>query len=128
TSEGLLPSTLKTLLRSSLMILYFGQLLIATFIFADEIRRNAFKLFTLAFRDSSLGTDRSKRLAYLGLALGAIPILSLSYGMVRNPYRYKIKRTTIPVKGLHPDLHGFKMVQFSDLHSGSFLMKEPVEH
>jgi predicted MPP superfamily phosphohydrolase len=47
--------------------------------------------------------------------------------MARNPYRYQVLKTKVPVKNLHPDLEGIKIVQISDIHSGSFLMKEPVE-
>jgi predicted MPP superfamily phosphohydrolase len=66
-------------------------------------------------------------MAYGAVILGAIPFLSLTYGMARNPYRYRVLSTKIPIKDLHEDLHGLKIIQISDIHSGSFLLKEPVE-
>src|SRR5690606_38621150 len=76
---------------------------------------------------ASLMTKRSQWMTYSAFILGALPILSLTYGMIRNPYRYKLHRIRVPVNGLHPDLHGLRIVQISDIHSGSFLLREPVE-
>ena len=66
-------------------------------------------------------------MSYGALILGALPVLSLTYGMARNQYRYQVLKTKVPIKDLHPDLQGLKIVQISDIHSGSFLLREPVE-
>jgi predicted MPP superfamily phosphohydrolase len=48
--------------------------------------------------------------------------------MVRNPYRYKVFSERVRINGLPDELDGFKIVQISDIHSGSFLLKEPVRN
>ncbi len=121
------PKGIQSLVRAMLFILYFTKLLMAVVILIDDIRRLIFGVVNLGVADLHLSTERSKWMSYVALLLGAIPFLSLTYGMARNSYRYRLLKTKVPVKDLHPDLHGLKIVQISDIHSGSFLLKEPVE-
>lgn len=124
-----LPSSFKVILRALIFIFYFSKLLIALMILIDDLRRLIFGALNLGFKDHwSLSTARSRWMPYAGILLGAIPAVSLIYGMSRNAYRYKLWKTRLSIKDLHPDLSGFKIIQISDIHSGSFLLKEPVEH
>ena len=122
-----LPKGLQVTIRTMIFIFYFSKLLIAAIILVDDLRRLVFGALNMGINDLSLSTERSRIMSYGALILGAIPVLSLTYGMARNQYRYTLHKTRIPVKGLHPDLEGLKIIQISDIHSGSFLLKEPVE-
>lgn len=122
-----LPKAVQVTIRSMIFILYFAKLLMAVIILIDDVRRVLFGALNMGVEDWNLSTERSKWMSYGALVLGALPILSLTYGMARNPYRYQLLKTRVPVKNLHPDLHGLKIIQISDIHSGSFLLKEPVE-
>lgn len=122
-----LPKTLQVIIRSMIFIFYFSKLLVAVIILIDDLRRLVFGALNFGIKDINLSTARSRWMSYGALILGAIPVLSLSYGMARNPYRYKLLKTRVPIKNLHPDLEGLKIIQISDIHSGSFLFKEPVE-
>jgi predicted MPP superfamily phosphohydrolase len=121
------PKGIQSVLRAMVFILYFTKLLIAVVILIDDVRRLLFGAINMGFSEAHLSTERSKWMSYGAFLLGAIPFLSLTYGMARNPYRYRLTSTKVPIKDLHPDLHGLKIVQISDIHSGSFLLKEPVE-
>jgi len=122
-----LPKALQVTIRSMIFIFYLAKLFIAAIILIDDLRRLLFGAMNMGFKDWSLSTERSKWMSYGALLLGAVPIFSLTYGMARNPYRYKLHKTRVPIKDLHPDLEGLKIIQISDIHSGSFLLKEPVE-
>ncbi|HZV68190.1 MAG TPA: metallophosphoesterase [Saprospiraceae bacterium] len=123
-----LPKTLKVVLRAMIFILYFSKLLVALMILIDDLRRLIFGALNLGFKDHwNLSTARSRWMPMAALILGAIPAISLSYGMALNPYRYKLWKNRLNIKDLHPDLAGFKIIQISDIHSGSFLLREPVE-
>ena len=123
-----MPKMLKVILRAMIFIFYFSKLLVAVMILIDDLRRLIFGALNLGFKDHwNLATDRYRWMPYVALVLGAIPLLSLTYGMFRNPYRYKLLKTKLNVNNLHPDLSGLKIIQISDIHSGSFLLKEPVE-
>lgn len=122
-----LPKGMQVTVRTMIFIFYFAKLLVAAIILIDDVRRLLFGALNMSFKDLELSTKRSDWMSYSALILGILPIVSLTYGMARNPYRYKLHKAIIPVKGLNPELQGLKIVQISDIHSGSFLYKEPVE-
>jgi predicted MPP superfamily phosphohydrolase len=78
------------------------------------------------------GITRSKFLATVALASAAIPVFSLIYGVVVNAYNYQYRKVTIKFPNLPDAFDGFKFIQLSDIHSGSFNRTEPlvkaVEH
>ncbi|MBK8700473.1 MAG: metallophosphoesterase [Saprospiraceae bacterium] len=54
------------------------------------------------------------------LALAGIPLISMFYGMAVGKYKYTVKRVQLAFKDLPKAFDGFKIVQISDIHSGSF--------
>src|SRR4029077_17492391 len=93
-----LPKTIKVLVRAMIFILYFSKLLVAIMILIDDLRRLIFGVLNIGFKDHwSLSTDRSRWMPYVALILGAIPFLSLTYGMFRNPYRYTLLKTKLKI-------------------------------
>ena len=79
------------------------------------------------FDQTPFDPSRSKFLTQTGLILGGLPFVSLLYGIIRNPYRYKLYTDTIFIKDLNIGLEGLKIVQISDIHAGSFTHKEPIK-
>ena len=71
-------------------------------------------------------SSRSRFLATTAVLLGALPFLTLTYGMLRNMYRYTLKKVDIPVADLPAEIEGLRIVQISDIHSGTFTQKEPI--
>ena len=122
-----LPKSLNSIWGAMTFIVTLSKIIGGSFLFVDDIRR------LLLFAGSSLGLEhsynssRSKFLSLAALTVGSIPFLSLTYGMIKNPYNYKVFKIKLPVKNLSKDLRGFRIVQISDIHSGSFLYKEPVK-
>jgi predicted MPP superfamily phosphohydrolase len=51
----------------------------------------------------------------------------LTYGILRNRHRYKVFNQSITLPNLPKSLDGLRIVQISDIHSGSFTLKEPVK-
>jgi hypothetical protein len=70
---------------------------------------------------------RSEFLAKLTLALGAIPAVALLWGMLKGGTDYTVRRVTLRYPNLPPAFDGFKVLQISDLHTGSFNSTEPLE-
>jgi predicted MPP superfamily phosphohydrolase len=63
-------------------------------------------------RDVSLPTRFYFWLYVVGLAIAA-------YGILVRRRFYTVKDVRVPIKGLDPKLHGFKIAQLSDLHIGA---------
>jgi predicted MPP superfamily phosphohydrolase len=122
------PKSVVTVVRTLFFIIYVSKLLVVAVLVIDDLRR----LFGLISAQLSGNTGfkpgRSRFMAQVGLMLGAVPFLSLIYGMVRNPYRYRLFKETVRIPNLPEALQGLKIVQISDIHSGSFLYKEPVRN
>jgi len=122
------PPALVTYWRAFIFITYLSKLFIAAFLLIDDLRR----LFTWAYLaiGGKAGSipGRGRFLSQVGILVGAIPFATLLYGMIRNPYRYKLYRETVRMPNLPEALEGLKIVQISDIHSGSFTFKEPVRN
>jgi uncharacterized protein len=61
-----------------------------------------------------------------GLIVAAIPFSSMLYGMTKGKYNFKVNKIKLSFKNLPRSFNGFKIVQISDIHSGSFDSREAV--
>jgi predicted MPP superfamily phosphohydrolase len=127
---GQFSKSAHTIIRTVFFIVYVSKLLVVAVLFIDDIRRLAVFAYQQFGGSQSSGfiPSRSRFMAQLGLILGGIPFVSLLQGMIRNPYRYKIFQHTVNIPDLPSELEGLRIVQISDIHSGSFLLKEPVKN
>ncbi len=120
------PAT--TFLGTFIFIAYLSKFLVIPMLFVDDVRR----LATMAYHGLSgqmqYNPSRSRFLTQMGILLGSVPFLSLTYGVIRNAYRYKVFRQRVPVTGLPDSLDGLRIVQISDIHSGSFTFRDPVRN
>jgi predicted MPP superfamily phosphohydrolase len=73
------------------------------------------------------GITRSKFLNYMGLAIGGIFLSNAIWGVVKGAHNYIVRRKKVVIDNLPEGLKGLKIVQISDIHTGSFWSKEAVE-
>jgi hypothetical protein len=71
--------------------------------------------------EASAGMSRAKFISYSALGLAAIPFSTMLYGMAKTAFDFKIRKHKIPMAGLPAAFEGLKIVQISDIHSGSFI-------
>lgn len=81
---------------------------------------------TTATEEVATHISRLKFLSYVGVTLTAIPAISFLYGMVRGAYKFRIHKVKVHSPNLPEAFEGFKIVQISDMHSGSFMSTEPL--
>jgi len=106
--------------------LFFAKLLAAVFFLVDDLRRllqwASGKLFfenTEGANMQSEGISRSVFLNWLGLGIGGTLFSSLMVGFT-NKYNYQVHRVRLSFPNLPASFRGLKIVQLSDIHSGSF--------
>ncbi|OWP63570.1 metallophosphatase [Hymenobacter amundsenii] len=75
---------------------------------------------------SGTAISRSEFLSKVALVAGAVPFVALLWGMFKGRTDYTVKRVTLRFPNLPASFDGFKMLQISDLHTGSFQSKEPL--
>lgn len=122
------PKPVNTFTRAFFFILFACKIPVAGVMLIDDFRRLV--TFAVNYFSSTANYDvsRSRFMSSLALVLGGVPLATLTYGMARNPYRFKKHLADIAVDGLPDELDGLKIVQISDMHSGSWTRIEPLQH
>jgi len=105
--------------------LYVAKLVAVLFLFIDDIRR-LFQWFIarigrqpVAPPANAEAIPRSVFLSWMGLGLGTAGYSALIYGF-SNKYNYRIHRVRLSFDNLPAGFKGLKIIQVSDIHSGSF--------
>lgn len=113
--------------------LFFLGMITKTFaiiwLFGEDIYRFLDAIFQKLFSkttDVSIASRR-KFLSQMALFSALVPLMVLTYGVVRNAYNYKFHKIKLSLKRLPSNFKGFKIVQLSDIHAGSFTQKSPIE-
>jgi len=70
---------------------------------------------------------RYRLFTIIGMSIALLMMLIMIKGVFFNKYRYKVKKVTLYFDNLPSSFDGYKLVQISDIHSGSFDNKEKVE-
>lgn len=128
------PKALRNTLFAMVVALFFSKLVAAVFFLIDDIRRlfqwAAGKIFFRGTEGEAVQEGeritRSAFLSWLGIAVGGTLFSSLVYGL-SNKYNYSIKKIPLAFRGLPASFRGLRVVQVSDIHSGSFTDKTAVE-
>ena len=101
-----------------------GKIFILAVMLGDELRRIALWVWsklnpTYATAVAGTGITRSVFFKRLAIILGGSVLGGFIYG-ITNRYNYRIHRTQIAFDNLPAAFKGMKIVQISDIHSGSF--------
>jgi uncharacterized protein len=114
--------------------LVLAKLVTVVFLLIDDIRRFIewiVEMFAprgeVTDAVKATGISRSSFMAKLGLLLGGTLYASLIYGL-SNKYNYRIHRIKLSFDNLPQGFKGIKIIQISDIHSGSFTNYEKVAH
>ena len=128
---------IKLTARAVILVAFFlsfvTKIFFLPFLFIDDIRRGIIwlsrkksKIVTQEQKKDETKIPRSEFIVKSGLLVAAIPLASLSWGIASGAYDYQLKRRKLYLKNLPKAFHGLKLVQISDVHSGSFYNKKAV--
>ncbi|PBQ32013.1 metallophosphatase [Sphingobacteriaceae bacterium] len=129
------PGKWNTFLRfisSAAFIIIVCKLLGCTFLIIDDLIRLLRWIISL-FKDkptetatATEGISRLKFLSQVAITFTVIPAIGFLYGIVRGAYKYRVHNVKVPAPNLPEEFNGFKIVQLSDIHIGSFMDKDPI--
>lgn len=128
--------TIRAIILVAFFLLSVAKLFMLPFLLIDDLRRFFIKLFRLKKKKVSQPVEkaltgepisRSSFLVKAGLVAGAIPLSSLSWGIISGAYDYQLKRVKLVLPNLPKAFDGITMAQISDIHSGSFYNKTAVK-
>jgi uncharacterized protein len=127
------PKNFRNYIFVTIIGLFFAKVLASVFFLMDDLRRVIqWAVAKIFFRNTegesqvNEGISRSVFLSWLGFGIGGALITSLVYGF-SNKYNYQIRRVPLNFSNLPSAFKGLKIVQISDIHSGSFDNKKAVE-
>ena len=73
------------------------------------------------------GISRATFLSYTAIGLAAIPFGTMLYGMIKTAFDFTARRLKVTLPNLPAGFEGLKIVQISDIHSGSFMNGKSFE-
>lgn len=108
-----------------LLILFVSKLIGSLPLMLEDVSR-LIRWLIAFFQKGSLpentaGMSRGKFISYSALGLAAIPFSTMLFGMVKTAFDFKLRRVKIPIANLPEAFEGMKIIQISDIHSGSFI-------
>lgn len=117
------------------VILYFSKLFFVVFLVIDDFVRlvrmtwASINETSQAYEDSVTAEkiSRNEFIVKTGMLVAAIPFGSMIYGMMRGAYNYTVRSVNVKHKGIPEKFNGYRIVQISDLHTGSFTFQHKVE-
>lgn len=129
--------TARAVILVAFFLLTVGKIFMLPFLLIDDLRRLGTKLVRV-FKKQPNSADaqenlpgepisRSKFLVQAGLVAGAVPLSSLSWGIISGAYDYQIRKVQLKLPNLPKAFDGIRMAQISDIHSGSFYNKTAVK-
>ena len=123
-------------MRAGLFIIYLSKIIFLIFLLIDDLQRvirwgyqevkGLFKPNDAAVPDGN-HISRSQFLATTGIVVASIPFIGLSWGILSGAHDYRIRKVDIPLMNLPTALDGLRIVQISDIHSGSFWNRTAVK-
>lgn len=127
-------------LRAVILVAFFllsvAKLCMLPFLLIDDLRRGVLKLVQTVNKDKASDQapkitgepiSRSQFLVKAGLVAAAVPLSSLSWGIVSGAYDYEVKRVKLVLPNLPKAFDGIRLAQISDIHSGSFYNRIAVK-
>ena len=117
--------SLRNFIVSFAMGILITKLIIAVLLFIDDFRRVFFHIISLIYGNSTTpqlvqkGMTRSEFINSLALILGGTLFSTMLYGM-SNRYKYHVNKIKLKFAHLPNAFKGLRVIQISDIHSGSF--------
>ncbi len=129
-----LPHLWRNLYIAFVLGFIVGKILILLVMLIDDIRRLfTWLITTVAYRNTTSpdaaegGISRSLFLKQTALVLGGLSLVGFMLG-IRNRYNYRVRKIKLKLNGLPDAFKGLRIVQVSDIHTGSFDNHSAVAH
>ncbi|MFP7657940.1 metallophosphoesterase [Chryseobacterium proteolyticum] len=115
-------------MMSLFLIFILPKIFIVLFLLIDDIFRTG--TYILGFRNpaENFFPERRKFLSLMGLGLGGVLSALFIDGITFGKYRHKVRKVKVKIANLPKNFKGYKVIQISDVHSGSFADPSKLEH
>ncbi len=126
------PKALRIYSFAFVFVIYFSKMFLIVFLLLDDILRLIRWMAQITMRSANqgepkvTGISRYDFIVRLGVFVAAIPFVALVVGMFKGKYEFQVRKVKLSLSGLPDAFKGFRIVQISDIHTGSFMNKTPL--
>lgn len=122
-------STMRVQVMISLFLVFIlPKVFIVLFLLIDDIFRIGGYLIGLTKPTENFFPERRKFLSLIGLGFGGVLSLLFIDGITFGKYRHKVRKVKVKIANLSNSFKGYKIIQISDVHSGSFSDPDKLQH
>lgn len=115
------------IISSILMIFILPKLLLLAFILFDDIIRVLQFGTKRILSKSAFYPERRNFITLIGMGAAALFSASVIDGIIFGKYRHTLRQVRLKLKNLPKEFKGYKIIQISDVHSGSFSQPEKLQ-
>lgn len=115
------------LISSVFMIFLLPKLLIVFFLLIEDFGRGISYIFQSFGTNENHVPDRRKFLSIVGIGSAAILSGLFLDGIIFGKYRHNVRKVKLKIAGLPKSFKGYKIIQISDVHAGSFFHPEKLQ-
>lgn len=119
------------IIGTSIALMVFQLLTVFALFFEDIFRilHGVYSFFaSKGTTDNGFWLERRKLFSHIAIITAALPFGAIIVGMIKGRYNYKVLSYEIEFDDLPKAFDGFKITQFSDLHTGSLDDKKKVAY
>ena len=125
------PKTFQNLrlyITTAFFVLFIGKLFASAFLLVEDLRRLVVWVINLfpAVEDK-YSASRSDFMKKTAIVAGAIPVASMTFGIISGAHDYRVRKRVITSPNLPKAFDGIRVAQISDIHTGSFFNKIAVQ-
>ncbi|MGI9582033.1 metallophosphoesterase [Chryseobacterium sp. RRHN12] len=123
----------RSMVRAQIMISLFlifilPKIFVVLFLLIDDIIRIGGYLIGFSKPSENFFPERRKFLSLVGLGMSGVLSALFIDGITFGKYRHKVRRVRVNFTNLPKSFKGYKIIQISDVHSGSFSDPSKLEH
>lgn len=122
-------STARAQIMISLFLVFIlPKIFVVLFLLIDDIIRAGGYLIGFAKPAENFFPERRKFLSLIGLGMSGVLSALFIDGITFGKYRHKVRRVKVKLANLPKSFKGYKIIQISDVHSGSFSDPGKLQH
>lgn len=122
-------STVRAQIMISLFLIFIlPKIFVVLFLLIDDIIRFGGYLVGFAKPAENFFPERRKFLSLVGLGMSGVLSALFIDGITFGKYRHKVRRVKVKFPNLPKAFKGYKIIQISDVHSGSFSDPSKLQH
>ncbi len=115
------------IIASIFLFFMLPKIFIVIFLLTDDIMRLVEYAYTFFVKPENYYPERRKFLSFLGIGLTSVLSLAFIDGIIFGKYRHTARKVRLKIPGLPAAFKGYRIVQISDVHAGSFQNPEKLQ-